>query len=73
MNTRNLLSKAHYLCALNKKDMQNSLSEQESVRREALEGLISKGINPYPAEEFDVNASALEIKENFKEGDLIHA
>ena len=45
--------------------MEHSLSEQEKVRREALEALRSKGINPYPAEGFEVNVSAKGIKKNY--------
>lgn len=42
------------------------LSEQELVRRESLAELIKLGIDPYPAELFDVNASAQEILENYE-------
>lgn len=45
--------------------MQESLSEQEIVRREALQELKLKGINPYPAESFEVNVSAKDIKLNY--------
>lgn len=41
------------------------LSEQEVVRREALQKLRDLGIDPYPAEQFEVNAFAADIKENF--------
>ncbi len=41
------------------------LSEQEVVRREALAKMRDLGIDPYPAERFEVNAYATEIKENF--------
>ncbi|MFO7924075.1 MAG: lysine--tRNA ligase [Bacteroidales bacterium] len=41
------------------------LSEQELIRREALDELIKLGIDPYPAETFDVNVSSREILENF--------
>ncbi|MFO7659110.1 MAG: lysine--tRNA ligase [Bacteroidales bacterium] len=37
------------------------LSEQEILRREALEELRKMGINPYPAEQFDVNANTRQI------------
>lgn len=43
-----------------------SLSEQEIIRRQAKEELEKLGINPYPAELFDVNASAAEIHENYE-------
>lgn len=43
-----------------------SLTEQEIVRRQAKEELEKIGINPYPAELFEVNASAAEILENYE-------
>jgi lysyl-tRNA synthetase class 2 len=42
-----------------------SLSEQEIIRRQAKEELEKLGINPYPADTFDVNVSAKEILENY--------
>jgi len=42
------------------------LSEQEIIRRKSLEEFEKLGINPYPAELFDVNASAAEIHENYE-------
>jgi len=42
------------------------LSEQEINRRKSKEELEKLGINPYPAELFDVNASAQEILENYE-------
>ncbi|MEM7103116.1 MAG: lysine--tRNA ligase [Bacteroidota bacterium] len=44
--------------------MQN-LSEQEIVRREAMQQMIELGFDPYPADEFEVNAKASDIKANF--------
>ena len=41
------------------------LSEQELIRRNALEELRRLGINPYPAERFDVNTSSKEILKNY--------
>jgi lysyl-tRNA synthetase class 2 len=41
------------------------LSEQEIIRRKAKEELEKLGINPYPAETFEVNVSAREILENY--------
>ena len=43
------------------------LSEQEIIRRGSLEQLRNMGINPYPAEEYPVNAYSEEIRENFKD------
>ncbi|RYZ97826.1 MAG: lysine--tRNA ligase [Sphingobacteriaceae bacterium] len=45
--------------------MSIALSEQEIIRRESLQQLRALGINPYPAEEFKVNAWAKDIAENF--------
>ena len=42
-------------------------SEQEQIRRNSLQELYKLGIDPYPAETFETNISAKEIKENFKE------
>jgi lysyl-tRNA synthetase class 2 len=42
------------------------LSEQEIIRRKSLEEFEKLGVNPYPAELFDVNASAIEILENYE-------
>ena len=41
------------------------LSEQEIVRRNALEELRAMGINPYPAAEYPTNAFSTDIIENF--------
>ena len=43
------------------------LSEQEIGRRQSLQELRHMGINPYPAEEFPVNAWSDDIKANFKD------
>jgi len=50
--------------------MNRTLSEQELVRRESLQKLIELGINPYPSELFEVNASAQEIKNNYNSDKL---
>jgi len=44
------------------------LSEQEIIRREKLEQLLKMGIEPFPAEEFEVNTNTQEIKQNYQEG-----
>lgn len=44
------------------------LSEQERVRREKLNKLNELGINPYPAELFEITENSKEIKKNFEEG-----
>ena len=43
------------------------LSEQEIGRRAALDELRAMGVNPYPADEYPVNAYAAEIKQNFQD------
>ena len=43
-----------------------SLSEQEVIRRHSKEDLEKLGINPYPAELFEVNAFAKDILDNFQ-------
>jgi lysyl-tRNA synthetase, class II len=42
------------------------LTEQELIRRQSLEEIIKLGINPYPAELYEVNASANEISEKYE-------
>ena len=37
--------------------MSRQLSEQEQIRRNSLNELIKLGVNPYPAEEYDVNVT----------------
>jgi len=44
------------------------LSDQEIVRREKLSKLRALGINPYPADLFEMNSNSTDIKSNFKEG-----
>jgi len=41
------------------------LSEQEQIRRNALQGLIKLGINAYPPEEYKVSGYAADIKKQF--------
>ncbi len=41
------------------------LSEQEIQRRKSREELMAMGIDPYPAESFEVNVTAKHIKKNF--------
>ncbi|MDX2444921.1 MAG: lysine--tRNA ligase [Bacteroidales bacterium] len=43
----------------------NELSEQEQIRRKSLEQIRELGINPYPAEEYPVNAYSEEILKNY--------
>lgn len=44
---------------------QLELSEQELLRRQALDELKKLGINPFPAAEFPVNCSSVEIKAQY--------
>ena len=44
------------------------LSEQEQVRRQKREQLQKMGINPYPADLFEITDSTKNIKEDFSEG-----
>jgi lysyl-tRNA synthetase, class II len=42
-----------------------ALSEQELIRRKSLEEIIKLGINPYPADLFEVNITTKHILENY--------
>lgn len=46
--------------------MTHELTEQEQIRRNSLNEIIKLGINPYPAELFEINASAADIHQNFE-------
>jgi lysyl-tRNA synthetase class 2 len=46
------------------------LTDQEIFRRNSLEELKKLGINPYPADLFEINASAKDIKENYERDKL---
>jgi lysyl-tRNA synthetase class 2 len=48
------------------------LSEQEKIRRQSLEELRKLGIEPYPAEIYEVNATAAEIHENFPKDNSLY-
>ncbi len=49
--------------------MGRELSEQEIVRRESLQKLRELGVNPYPADTFDVNNTSKNIKNSYVNGD----
>ena len=49
----------------------SQLSEQELVRREKLEKIRELGINPYPADLFEVKDTSKSIKANFVEGETV--
>ena len=46
--------------------MQNQLSEHEILRRQKLEDIKKLGIDPYPADEFKINVTAADIKQNYE-------
>ncbi len=50
--------------------MSSVLSEQEQQRRQNLQGIIDLGINPYPADEFQINVSAADILANYERDKL---
>jgi lysyl-tRNA synthetase class 2 len=50
--------------------MSTELSEQEIIRRNSLQEIINLGINPYPAEAFEVNTHASDIYENYERDKL---
>lgn len=45
---------------------EHNLSEQEVIRRQKLDAIRQLGIDPYPAAQFPVNASAKDILENYE-------
>ena len=45
------------------------LSEQEIVRRASLDEMRRRGIEPFPAAEFPVNAYSDDIKESFDDNE----
>lgn len=50
--------------------MLQDLSEQEELRRTKLVELRKLGIDPYPAEEFKINVTAQDIKDNYERDKL---
>ena len=49
----------------------SNLSEHELIRREKLNKIRELGINPYPAELFQVTTNSSNIKSNFIEGEKV--
>ncbi|PQL94309.1 lysine--tRNA ligase [Apibacter adventoris] len=47
------------------------LSEQELIRREKLQKLKDAGIEPFPAAEYKITHTTQQIKDNFKEGEIV--
>ncbi len=54
----------------NRKLSNTMLSEQELLRRQKREELMKLGIDPYPAEAFDVNVTAADIHKNYENDKL---
>lgn len=52
--------------------MSLELSEQEIIRRNSMDELLKMGINPYPAEAFDVNVTVKEILEKYPTDNTIY-
>jgi len=52
--------------------MSLELSEQELIRRNSLDELRKLGIEPYPAELFEISATAKEIHENFPKDNSLY-
>jgi len=50
--------------------MSESWTDQERQRRESMERLRELGVDPYPAELFDVDTNAAEIKKNYNSNKL---
>lgn len=50
--------------------MSFSLSEQELIRRQKLEELRALGLDPYPADEFHVNVTSQDIRDNYERDKL---
>jgi lysyl-tRNA synthetase class 2 len=48
------------------------LTEQEIIRRNSLQELISLGIDPYPAEGYEVNVTIKDILENFPKDNSLY-
>ena len=48
--------------------MARQLSEQEKIRRDALQSLRKMGIEAYPADEVEVDAYSTDLKDDYKEG-----
>lgn len=48
------------------------LSEQEIIRRQSLEKMREMGIDPFPAELYEVNAHAKQIKDNFPNDNTLY-
>ena len=52
--------------------MNKALSDQELARRESLQKLKDLGIDPYPADLFDINITSKKIKEKYTEGEELN-
>ena len=61
-----------YFCTQIFKDMALELSEQEIIRRKKLEDFIQLGINPYPADLYEVNVKSTDIHDNFLKDNTLY-
>ncbi|MFO8068010.1 MAG: lysine--tRNA ligase [Bacteroidales bacterium] len=52
--------------------MNQIISEQEQIRRQALQSLLDLGINPFPSEEFPINVNSEEIHKNFPKNNELY-
>jgi len=52
--------------------MSLELSEQEAIRRNSLQELYKLGIDPYPAEKFEVNVTTKEILDKFPNNNTLY-
>jgi len=52
--------------------MSLELNEQEVIRRNSLTELLKLGIDPYPADKFDINVTADEIHKNFPKDNSLY-
>jgi lysyl-tRNA synthetase, class II len=52
--------------------MSTELSEQEGIRRESLNEIIKAGINPYPADLYEINTGSEEILKNFPNDNTLY-
>ncbi len=52
--------------------MSTELSEQEGIRRESLNEIIKAGINPYPADLYEINVNSEEILKNYPNDNTLY-
>ncbi len=52
--------------------MNQNFSEQEQIRRQALEELIALNIDPYPSDTYEINANTEEIHKHFPQDNTLY-